>query len=88
MLLLLKLLGIGEPLVWRGNNNYLTFNSNVLYRCNTYYRDSNDGKVYISFNANEDEDGLEIPYFVCSSVEEMFRLMDEAYEKEIKDESN
>lgn len=49
--------------------------------CNTYYWDSNDGKVYISYNDNEDENGLEIPYYVCSSVEEMFRLMDEAYEK-------
>lgn len=56
--------------------------------CNTYYWDSNDGKIYISYNADEDEDGLEIPYFVCSSVEEMFRLMDEAYKKMIKDESN
>lgn len=56
--------------------------------CNIYYWDSNDGKVYISFNDNDDEDGLEIPYFVCSSVEEMFGLMDEAYEKMIKNESN
>lgn len=55
---------------------------------NIYYWDSNDGKVYISYNADEDEDGLETPYFVCSSVEEMFGLMDEAYEKMIKDESN
>ena len=46
--------------------------------------DSNDGKVYISFNDDEDENGLEIPYYVCSSVEEMFRLMNEAYEKEAK----
>lgn len=45
-----------------------------------YYWDSNDGKVYISYNADEDENGLEIPYYVCSSVEEMFMLMDEAYE--------
>lgn len=52
--------------------------------CNTYYWDSNDGKVYISYNDNEDENGLEIPYFVCSSVEEMFKLMDEAYEKKTK----
>lgn len=49
-----------------------------------YYWDSNDGKVYISFNDDEDENGLEIPYYVCSSVEEMFRLMNEAYEKEAK----
>ena len=49
---------------------------------NIYYWDSNDGKVYISYNDNEDENGLEIPYYVCSSVEEMFKLMDEAYEKE------
>lgn len=49
---------------------------------NIYYWDSNDGKVYISYNADEDENGLEIPYYVCSSVGEMFRLMDEAYERE------
>lgn len=48
-----------------------------------YYWDSNDGKVYISFNADEDENGMEIPYYVCSSVDEMFRLMNEAYEKKI-----
>ena len=46
-----------------------------------YYWDSNDGKVYISFNACEDENGMEIPYYVCSSVDKMFRLMNEAYEK-------
>ena len=51
-----------------------------------YYWDSNDGKVYISYNADEDENGFEIPYYVCSSVEEMFRLMDEAYDKKIKDD--
>lgn len=50
---------------------------------NIYYWDSHDGKVYISFNADEDENGLEVPYYVCSSVEEMFKLMDEAYEKEL-----
>lgn len=48
-----------------------------------YYWDTNDGKVYISFNADEDENGMEIPYYVCSSVDEMFRLMNEAYEKKI-----
>ena len=51
---------------------------------NIYYWDSNDGKVYISYNADEDENGLEIPYYVCSSVEEMFKLMDEAYEKRLR----
>ena len=48
-----------------------------------YYWDSNDEKVYISFNDDEDENGLEIPYYICSSVDEMFKLMNEAYEKEI-----
>ena len=49
-----------------------------------YYWDSNDGKVYISFNDDEDENGMEIPYYVCSSVDEMFRLMNEAYEKKMR----
>ncbi|MDE6595277.1 MAG: SMI1/KNR4 family protein [Oscillospiraceae bacterium] len=68
----------GWPL--RIRNNFVPL---ALDGCgDTYYWDSNDGKVYISFCANEDENGLEIPYYVCSSVEEMFKLMDEAYEKE------
>lgn len=49
-----------------------------------YYWDTKDGKVYISFNEDEDENGTEIPYYVCSSVEEMFRLMSEVYEKEVQ----
>lgn len=49
-----------------------------------YYWDTKDGKVYISFNADEDENGTEIPYYICSSVDEMFRLMSEEYEKEMR----
>lgn len=37
--------------------------------------DSNDGKVYISYNGDEDASGLEIQYCVCSSVEKMFELI-------------
>lgn len=47
----------------------------------TYYWDSTNGKVYVSFNADEDENGLEIPYYICPSVEEMFGLMDRAYNR-------
>lgn len=63
----------------RIRNNFIPL---ALDNCgDIYYWDSNDGKVYISYNADEDENGLEIPYYVCSSVDEMFKLMDEAYEK-------
>ena len=30
-----------------------------------YYWDSNDGRVYICFSADENENGMEIPYYIC-----------------------
>lgn len=50
-----------------------------------WYWDMYDGKVCIVFDEDEDENGMLIPWYVCSSVEEMFKLMNEAYEKDNKE---
>lgn len=47
-----------------------------------FYWDANEGKVYVIFaDDGEDENGMLIPRYICSSIDEMFRLMSEAYDK-------
>lgn len=47
-----------------------------------------DGKVYIIYDEGTGVDGGWTKYLICSSVEEMFKRMNEAYEKEINGEIN
>lgn len=46
-----------------------------------FYWNSDDRKVYVYFDDGTNENGKFSGYLVCSSVEEMFRRMNEAHEK-------
>lgn len=51
------------------------------------YWDSSDGKVYVVFaDDGEDENGMLLSRYVCSSIDELFRIMEEEYIKEVQDQ--
>jgi len=50
-----------------------------------FYWNADDGRVYAIFaDDGEDENGMLIPRYICSSVDELFRRMDKIYEKKDK----